>query len=65
MPPSGCCAVAPAHPTPAPPPRLAAARLELSEDSEAAPVALPASDVPAAGAWVTQTAWEVPESTIL
>lgn len=36
----------------------------LEEDSDADYVALPTSDVPAMGSWVTQTAWKVPARTV-
>ncbi|KAL4426225.1 hypothetical protein ABPG77_009840 [Micractinium sp. CCAP 211/92] len=40
------------------------AMLALEEDSDADYVALPTSDVPAMGSWVTQTAWKVPARTV-
>lgn len=36
----------------------------LEEDSDAAYVALPTSDIPAMGSWVDQTAWQVPARTV-
>lgn len=40
------------------------AMLALEEDSDAAYVALPTSDIPAMGSWVDQTAWQVPARTV-
>lgn len=41
------------------------ALLALAEDSTAAYARLPAAPAPAKGEWLLQTAWDVPESTVL
>lgn len=41
------------------------ALLQLAEDSDAPYARLPAAPAPAKGEWLLQTAWDVPESTVL